>query len=253
MGMEVLLFFGGLVAGIINTLAGNGSALTVGLLLASGYDGAVANATNRIGVLGSVIVSWFSLPKTKRKHYLLKSSKELILPTLLGTLIGGLIGVRMGATAMEWLLAIVMLGMLFSILTKQSRWSGASLLDRPKPRWKSWLYFFLIGFYGGVVQMGIGVLMLIVLVLIDKWSMRDGNVIKIIMANVLSVPAAFIYFSSDLMAWRPGLILAAGGMIGSWVGARYLVRMPRVQPYVRYLLIAVVAFGSVQAIIKALN
>ncbi|MDG1220881.1 MAG: sulfite exporter TauE/SafE family protein, partial [Schleiferiaceae bacterium] len=138
-------------------------------------------------------------------------------------------------------------------LTKRSRWSGASLLDRPKPRWKSWLYFFLIGFYGGVVQMGIGVLMLIVLVLIDKWSMRDGNVIKIIMANVLSVPAAFIYFSSDLMAWRPGLILAAGGMIGSWIGARYLVRMPRIQPYVRYLLIAVVAFGSVQAIIKALT
>jgi len=29
--------------------------------------------------------------------------------------------------------------------------------------------------------------------------------------------------------------------------------MPRVQPYVRYLLIAVVTFGSVQAIIKALT
>jgi len=42
---------GGFAAGVINTLAGGGSLITVGLLVFLGLPGTLANGTNRIGVL----------------------------------------------------------------------------------------------------------------------------------------------------------------------------------------------------------
>ena len=50
----VLLLFGGLAAGVVNTMAGGGSLLTVPLLVLAGVPGNVANGSNRIGILTSM-------------------------------------------------------------------------------------------------------------------------------------------------------------------------------------------------------
>jgi uncharacterized membrane protein YfcA len=100
--------------------------------------------------------------------------------------------------------------------------------------------------------MGIGVLMLSVLVLADKWSLRDANVIKLLMAAILAIPAGVIYIFNDLIIWRPSLILAFGSILGAWFGARYIIRIPKAQRYVRWLLIFVVSAGALQAIYKAI-
>ncbi|NDD47099.1 MAG: sulfite exporter TauE/SafE family protein, partial [Flavobacteriia bacterium] len=98
--MDLLFFAGGLLAGVINTMAGNGSALTVSLLLLGGMDGAVANATNRIGVVTQTLTSVSSLRKSTRKSYLFRAGKHLILPTLLGSLAGGWLGSTISAEGM---------------------------------------------------------------------------------------------------------------------------------------------------------
>ncbi len=67
-----LLFAVGIVAGILNVLAGGGSLLTLPLLIFMGLSGAVANGTNRIAIfcqnilpsaafasVGSCPWSWF--------------------------------------------------------------------------------------------------------------------------------------------------------------------------------------------------
>ena len=250
--MDILFFIGGIIAGVINTLAGNGSALTVSLLLFGGLDGAAANASNRIGVITQTITGTFSLKKTSRRNYLFLKGKNLILPTFLGSASGGLIGSQISAETMEWSLAFVMTGMLVTLFWKKDRWKGFSESSRNLNSFKSGILFFLIGFYGGYVQMGIGVLMLSVLVLADKWSLRDANVIKLLMAAVLAVPAGLIYIYNDLIVWKPALILAFGSSIGAWFGARYIVRIPKAQRYVRWLLILVVSGGAIQAIYKAI-
>lgn len=48
-----LLLAGGLAAGVVNTMAGGGSLLTVPLLVLAGVPGNVANGSNRIGILAS--------------------------------------------------------------------------------------------------------------------------------------------------------------------------------------------------------
>ena len=251
--MDLLFFAGGMLAGVINTMAGNGSALTVSLLLLGGMDGAVANATNRIGVVTQTLTSVSSLRKSTRKSYLFRAGKHLILPTLLGSLAGGWLGSTISADGMEWSLAVVMLGMAGTLFWKTERWGGPSWTERALKPWQSGALFFLIGFYGGYLQMGIGILMLATLVLGDRWSIRDANVIKLVMAAVLAIPAGIIYLSSGLIEWKPGLILAVGSSIGAWFGARYIVRIPKAQPYVRAVLVLVVLFGAFQAIYKALT
>ncbi len=251
--MDGLFFLGGCLAGIVNTLAGNGSAITVSLLLFGGLDGAVANATNRVGVILQTLTSISSVRPSTRKRYLLHRGKGLILPTLLGSIAGGWIGSHVGADGMEWSLAIVMVGMLVPLFWKPEAWGGPSEVLRRLSPWQSGLLFFLIGFYGGYIQMGIGILMLSVLVLMDRWSLRDANMIKLLLALVLALPAGLLYIQSGLVEWRPGFILAAGSMLGAWIGGRYMVRIPKAQPYVRWVLITVVVFGALQSIYKAMT
>ena len=50
-GAALLIFFGGIFAGVVNAMAGGGSLLTVPLLSLAGVEGLSANGTNRIAVL----------------------------------------------------------------------------------------------------------------------------------------------------------------------------------------------------------
>ena len=54
-----LLVVGATVAGVVNTLAGGASALTVPLLVLVGLPGTLANGTNRVGILTqNVVAAW---------------------------------------------------------------------------------------------------------------------------------------------------------------------------------------------------
>lgn len=89
----VLLLFLGFIAGIINTLAGGGSNLTIPALIVLGMPADVANATNRVGVFMQSVagVSGF------RKHNRLDTDD--LVPIMIPTVIGGIIG----AGAAAWL------------------------------------------------------------------------------------------------------------------------------------------------------
>ncbi|MEY4886857.1 MAG: hypothetical protein RL767_328, partial [Bacteroidota bacterium] len=111
-----------------------------------------------------------------------------------------------------------------------------------------WLTFFAIGLYGGFVQMGIGIMMLAALVLAQRWTLRDANVIKLILALVLALPATLVYLFMGDVVWSAALWLAVGSALGAWIGARYVVRIPAAQPAVRWVVMAAVVFGAGRAL-----
>ncbi len=84
-----LLFLAGLIAGIINTLAGNGSVFTLSLLLFTGMPAGLANGTNRVGGFVQCLISVLTFRKSEKFKPLLKESLWLMIPTILGTVIGG--------------------------------------------------------------------------------------------------------------------------------------------------------------------
>jgi uncharacterized membrane protein YfcA len=65
---ELLLFaVAGVSAGVINTLAGSGSLITLPLLMfVAGLPASVANATNRVGVFLQAVVGCWVFAKWRR-------------------------------------------------------------------------------------------------------------------------------------------------------------------------------------------
>jgi len=108
------------------------------------------------------------------------------------------------------------------------------------------MLFFAIGFYGGFIQMGIGILILSSLVLLVKYSLRDANIIKIMVALVMIVPAFIIFFASGKILWLEGGVLAIGTSAGAWYGTRYLLYHPKASNIIRYVLILVMVLAIVK-------
>ncbi|MBW2725218.1 MAG: sulfite exporter TauE/SafE family protein, partial [Deltaproteobacteria bacterium] len=144
----VLLLIGtGFVAGVINTLAGGGTNLTLPALMVMGMPADVANATNRVGVLlqSAVALSGF------RRHDRLPTDD--IGPILLPTLVGGLAGASAAAFApvslLKPLLLSAMVGMTIIMLVRPevivppAGTEPHRVKDRPASRY--WL--FLAGAY----------------------------------------------------------------------------------------------------------
>ena len=81
-----ILVAGGFAAGVINTLAGGGSLISVGLLVFLGLPGTLANGTNRIGVLVQNITSAWRFRAEGVSGF--GSAAPVLVPVLVGSLIG---------------------------------------------------------------------------------------------------------------------------------------------------------------------
>lgn len=241
----LLLFFGGLLSGIINTLAGNGSAITLSLLIFIGLPPHVANATNRIGVLIQTFTSIVSLKRTPRTLMMFKDSMWFLPPAILGSIIGAFFAIETSGELLRYIIGGIMLVLLATIVTKPSKWSRPTDRGQSRKKWYNWVLIFLVAAYGGFIQMGIGIMLLAVLVLAAKYSLRDANIIKLMLAFIFIVPAFVIFYLSGDMVWRPGLVLAAGQALGAVVGARYILFLPKANDYVRWLLIVILSVSSV--------
>jgi len=83
----VIAVVGGFVAGVINTFAGNGSAITLSILTeVLGLPANVANGSNRVGALLQSTTSAFVFYKNGKLN--LKESKSIIILTVIGAFIG---------------------------------------------------------------------------------------------------------------------------------------------------------------------
>lgn len=92
--------------------------------------------------------------------------------------------------------------------------------------------------------MGIGIMILSALVLIAQYSLRDANIIKLVLAMIFVVPAFIIFVVNGQIDWVPGLILALGQSIGAVIGARYILFLPKANTIVRYTLLVILTISA---------
>ena len=99
-----LLVVGGMVAGVINTLAGGGSLITVPLLVLIGIPGTVANGTNRIGIGLQALVSVWRFKAEGVSE--IRRAIPLLLPVGLGSVIGASVAARVSDELFEKAFAV---------------------------------------------------------------------------------------------------------------------------------------------------
>lgn len=244
--MEYLIaLIGSFLAGVINTLAGNGSAITLTIMTEMlGLPGNVANGTNRIGIASqSAAASWafYRNDKINWQH-----NKVLLLTTTLGALAGAWVAVRVSNEQFKTVFSYLMVFMLFVLLVKPERWLRETDYHHQPSAWISIPAFIALGFYGGFIQMGMGIFFLAVMVLGARYSLLDANVIKSLMVAIYTILAILIFQGKGLIDWKIGILMAVGQTIGGWVTAQYASNSPKVNVWAHRLLVVIV----IAAVIK---
>ncbi|HBE69612.1 MAG TPA: sulfite exporter TauE/SafE family protein [Planctomycetaceae bacterium] len=211
----------GFAAGIINTIAGGGSFLTLpALMFVCGIDLKVANATNRVAIL----LSSASATATFAKHGHLdrKLAIGLAVPTLLGVPVGAIAAIRLSTSALEPIFGVLFLAMAIVILSNPKRFVSQG--DRPEklPRW-GYLVFFAIGVYVGFIQAGMGILLLVSMQLVATGDLVQSNAIKNLIGFVVTLVAVIVFVSLGTVYWLPGLLMAAGNLAGGIAGAKLAI------------------------------
>jgi len=214
-----MLAGGGLVAGIVNTLAGGGSLLTIPLLVLVGLPGNVANGSNRVGVLLLSAVAGWSF----RAHGVSEARRALpvLVPLAIGSVVGAVAISRVSDAAFERAFGFVMLALLVPTLFRGA--SGARGAARPWPPIVSTAVFFAVGAYGGAFQAGIGVLLLLALSRAGIDWVR-ANAIKVLVTTASAAVSLPVFVWNGQVAWIPAGTMAVGFAAGGFLGARLAVR-----------------------------
>lgn len=236
---EILLLLGiGFLAGVINTLAGGGSLLTLPLLIFLGLPPNVANATNRIGV-------WFNAFFAMRGF----RSKGVDIGTygiwlgivaLFGAPLGSFIAVDIKGETFNKILAVLIV-FIIAYMVFENKQSGSNY-EKMDTRSKvlGYIAFFGIGVYGGFIQAGVGYLIMSSLSLIHKFDMVKINMIKALSVVIYTLSAIGIFIFYDLINWELGIALAVGSSLGGWLTSRWSTKIN--DKYLRYF-VMVTAFA----------
>ncbi len=238
-----LFFLAGLLAGLINTLAGNGSVFTLSLLLFSGMPAGLANGTNRVGALIQCLVSMATFRKAEKFKPLLKDSFWFMLPAVIGSIFGAYSALDVSDDVLLEVIGYIMIFILGIILLKPKKWLIETEVRKNKKSVLNFILFFAIGFYSGFIQLGMGVLFLTSLVLVSKYSLIDANFMKIMICSALLIPALIIYIYNEQVDWEPAICLAIGQGLGAWFATKFALENKHAQVRVRQLLIVMICLA----------
>ncbi len=218
----IALIIAGVVVGIINTLAGGGSIISLPLLMLFGLPADVANGTNRIAVLLQNITSVSVFSRKKVLDW--KKGRWLAIPAAVGAVAGAWIAVDVNKNVIEKSIAVVMLIMVFFILYKPQRWlkEKKELLEK-KINVLQVIIFFLIGLYGGFIQAGVGYFLLAGLVLSAGYELVKANALKVLIVLLFTPFALVIFILHHQVNWMYGLILGVGSLFGGFMASRMAV------------------------------
>ena len=234
-----LLILAGFAAGVVNTLAGSGSVFTLSTLIFFGLPADIANGTNRVGTSLQSLVAVSVFRKNDKSIF--KWSKPFLLPAVLGSLVGAQVAIGLSEEIFNWVVGGIMLALLIIILINPKKGLKEIVEETQKQnQWAIWPIFFAIGFYGGFIQAGIGILLLVSLVAVAKFTMVKANAVKLMIVLAYSFPVFFIYIYNDQIDWVAGSWLAVGQLTGSFLAARFAVKNTKANTWIRRLLITMI-------------
>jgi uncharacterized protein len=213
-----LLAAAGLVAGVLNVVAGGGSFLTLPILIFLGLPPTVANATNRVGVLIQNIGGVWGF----HRHRVLDWSwaARAGIPAIIGAAVGTWAAIEVGDQAFQRILAFLMLAVTaWTLLTSRQRRSGP---QRTLPGTWVFVAFLVVGVYGGFVQAGVGFFILAVTTMSGLDLVR-GNAVKVLAVLLLTILSLAMFAGEGMVEWAAGMALGVGNLVGGLIGVRLTV------------------------------
>ena len=218
------LFFAGMVAAAINSVAGGGTLISFPSLVAFGEPDIISNATSTAAIWPGALSSAIGYRKdtsVQRGLFIM-----LAIPSLVGGLLGAVILV---ITPEETFKHVVPFLVLFATLMLASRsvisrrfGSNSGGEEHVTTLGRIWgvLFQLFVATYGGYFGAGIGILMLGSFSIMGLRDIHKMNAIKTPLAAIINLTAFFFFALKGLVVWPLAILMAAGTIIGGYVGAR---------------------------------
>jgi uncharacterized membrane protein YfcA len=219
----VLLAFVGLAAGIINTLAGGGSAFTLPVLIFLGLPPSVANGTNRIVIVVQSLIG--SLGYKSKGVSTFPFNIYLGISASFGAVIGALIAIEIDDKLFNKILAIVIITIGVMIIVNKNR-VDSKLIEKINGKYLffSIIIFFFLGIYGGFLNAGIGIVIMFILNRFNGLDLIKTNATKVVLITIYSTVALIVFAYNNSIDWEKGLWMALGTVYGAWWSSRWSVK-----------------------------
>ena len=219
----ILLVVVGFFAGIINTLAGGGSLFTLPVLIFLGLPPAIANGTNRIAIVVQSLGG--ALGYRSKGVHTFPFPIYLGISASIGAVIGAQIALKVDGALFNRILAVIMLIVGFLILIRRKS-LALNLTERLKGKYLiySILGFFVIGIYGGFINAGIGIVIMLFLNRLNRLSLVKTNATKVLVVMIYSAVALTLFAYNDAVNWKLGSLMALGTLFGAWWASRWSVK-----------------------------
>lgn len=248
---DIIIFFAGMIVGSMNAIAGGGMLIGFPLMLATGLSPLVANATANVVLIPGGLSSAYGYRKYIRKvprRYLI-----LLVPCLIGGIIGALILRNTSTTKFETLVPglIMFAVILFALqpylhfhLHKHIKSKSRAL----RPLALISMALFPVAIYGGYFGAGFGFIMLAFLGFTKLHDMHKMNGIKNLASTTIACASLACLFTSGLVNWHVGVIMAIGATIGGYYGSIFSQKVST-----HALRVTVIVIGLVTATYLALR
>jgi uncharacterized protein len=227
----LLIGLAGLAAGAINALVGSGTLITFPTLVALGYPPVTATMSNAVGlVAGSVSGTWGYRAELTGQWSRLRWQ---IPASLAGGVLGAFLLLHLPEKVFTEIvpvllvlaLALVLIGPRIQSWARRRAEEAGRSPEHITPARMTVLVLgtFAVGVYGGYFTAAQGILLVGMMGALLPESVQRMNAAKNVMTLVVNVVAAISYslVAFHRISWPVAGLIAAGSLVGGWVGARY--------------------------------
>lgn len=210
----------GVLAGVLNAIAGGGSFLTLPMLMLVGLSPSVANGTMRVAVLlqGVVVIATFWKRGVRDKE----TAPRILFPVLVGAFAGAYAASHLEDAVLRPVFGVALVAWAVLLAARPGSFEKSGEAPRAVGA-MAWVFAALIGAYGGFMQAGVGFPLLALLVTYLGLSPVRANLVKVQIVVAYTIIALPVFAEAGQVAWREGGLLAAGTMLGGWLGTRWQV------------------------------
>jgi uncharacterized membrane protein YfcA len=230
------------LAGVLNTIAGGGSFLSLPALIASssavGVGAVTAQATNTVALWPGQLTSLVAFRRQLQNYGW--SLLPLALASGIGGWLGGYLllktGNRMFREMLPWLLLFA--AVIFVLSFPLGKWLSTLSDGR---RYEKWLLvgMVLVSIYVGYFGAGGGFLVMALFGICGIHNVHEMNALKVVTAVVsIGIPAV-TFIMAGRVAWQFCLEMAVVAAIGGYLAAHY---SPKVNPKIMRWAVAIIGF-----------
>jgi uncharacterized protein len=238
----ILLFFIGLFASFLGTLAGGGALITISAMMLFGLPVQIGVATNKfssgIASLSSVITL------IKQKAITLKQTSRYVFVAIIGGLVGAFFTSHINERTMN-LVAIVLL--IFVLLISTRKWNWENQKQALSAKKMDLLWTFLIAIYDGGFGPGSSTFGILHYIKLTGAYIQAVQLTRILILG--SCFGAFIiFYHTGYFQWKYAIPLALGSIIETELALRTLPLIPK--EWARKLINAIIFMLIIQVFFK---